>query len=84
MHQLYVVKRMSIKDMAELMKEQYNCKCTPQTLYNWLEQHDLLKLRGKGRKINISRGQKAPGGSGRMGPYAPAKQPKRPKPPWMH
>lgn len=50
----YVRKRMKLQDMADLLKEQYNIKTTPQTLYNWAETHDLLKYRGKGRKLGAN------------------------------
>ena len=69
LYQLYVVKRMNIKDIAELFKTNYNCASTPQTVYNWIKKHDLLKYRGKGRNINISRGNKS-AGAGRSGPYS--------------
>lgn len=50
----YVRKRMKLQDMADLLKEKYNIKTTPQTLYNWAERHDLLKFRGKGRKLGAN------------------------------
>lgn len=82
LYELYVKKRMGIKDMAEYFKKNYNCKVTPQTIYNWLEKYDLLKFRGKGRKINISRGQKS-NGAGRNGVYGTGMKQTKPKPPWV-
>lgn len=55
LYQLYVVKRMNIKDIAELFKTNYNCKTTPQTVYNWIKNYDLLKYRGKGRNISATK-----------------------------
>lgn len=34
-----------------MLETQYNLKVTPQTVYNWCEKYDLLKFRGKGRKL---------------------------------
>ena len=72
MYQLYVVKRMNIKDMAELFKANYNCVCTPQTIYNWLKEFDLLKFRGKGRNMSHNKGftGNKPSAQGRGGVYA--------------
>jgi hypothetical protein len=50
----YVRRRMNLKDIAELLKKDYNIKTTPQTLYNWAEKFDLLKFRGKGRKMGAN------------------------------
>jgi len=51
----YVVKRMNTKPIAELLKNKYNIEVTPQTIYNWAARYDLLKLRGKGRKLSAGR-----------------------------
>ena len=86
LHTLYVTKRMGIKEMSEYFQKNYNCKVTPQTIYNWLKNYDLLKYRGKGRNINISRGtavKPKAGPNGRGGAYGGLTQKKRPKPPWM-
>lgn len=73
LYQLYVVKRMNIKDIAELFKANYNCNATAQTVYNWIKQYDLLKYRGKGRNLGMTKGRPVPGkktqGGGRLGPY---------------
>ena len=71
LYNLYVTKRMNIKDIAELFDKNYNCKATPQTVYNWIKNYDLLKYRGKGRNINATRigtGHK-PTANGRGGVY---------------
>lgn len=47
----YVKKRRNLTDIAEILKNQYNVKVTPQTIYNWCQKYDLLKYRGKGRKL---------------------------------
>jgi hypothetical protein len=71
LYELYVKKRLGIKEMSDIFLKNYNCKVTPQSIYNWLEKYDLLKFRGKGRNINISRGQKTG-------------MAKKTKPPWLH
>lgn len=90
MYDLYVKKRMGIKQMSEIFKNNYNCDATPQTIYNWLKKMDLLKFRGKGRNIAATRGQavgprngkngKAMGTAKANGPYrgiTPKKRPTR-------
>lgn len=82
LYELYVVKRKGIREISEILENNYNCKATMQTIYNWLEKFDLLKHRGKGRNINISRGNKS--GTGGGSPYGPpaGTQKKSQKPPW--
>lgn len=72
MYNLYVTKRMNIKDIAELFKNNYNCPCTAQTVYNWLQNHDLLKYRGKGRNMSMNKGftGNKPSSQGRAGVYS--------------
>jgi len=50
----YVKKRMNMKDIVVVLKTKHNITLTPQGLYNWLSKYDLLKYRGKGRKINAN------------------------------
>lgn len=50
----YVQKRMNLKDVAALLEKSYGIKVTPQAIYNWLVKYDLLKYRGKGRKIGAN------------------------------
>ena len=42
---------MGLKQMVELIEKQYGTTVTIQTLYNWCVKFDLLKYRGKGRKM---------------------------------
>ncbi len=57
---LYVTQRKSITQIAEEMKRKYGLTVTAQTIYNRLEQFDLLKANGKGNKRNKFYGQTAP------------------------
>lgn len=50
LYEMYVKKRMNLKDIVEILAKQYNVKISTQGLYNWLEKYDLLKYRGKGKK----------------------------------
>jgi GTP-binding protein EngB required for normal cell division len=50
----YVQKRMNLKDMVQLLEKNYNIKISHQSIYNWLVKYDLLKYRGKGRKIGAN------------------------------
>lgn len=45
LHNEYVKKRRNAKDIAE------EHGCTEMTIYNHLKKHDLLRLRGKGRRL---------------------------------
>jgi hypothetical protein len=50
----YVKKRMNLKDICELLEKKYNIRITTQAVYNWAVKFDLLKYRGKGRKIGAN------------------------------
>ena len=50
----YVKKRMNLTDIAALLREKYNIAVSPQTLYNYVEKYDLLRYRGKGRKLKVN------------------------------
>ena len=50
----YVKKRMNLKDIVELLHKRYNITISTQALYNWVSKYDLLKFRGKGRKIGAN------------------------------
>jgi transposase len=50
LYEMYVKKRLNLKDIVDILAKQYNCKISTQALYNWLEKYDLLKYRGKGKK----------------------------------
>lgn len=50
----YVKKRMNLKDIVEILEKRYNIRITTQALYNWVAKYDLLKYRGKGRKIGAN------------------------------
>lgn len=58
LYQHYVQKRMNLKDIQKILKDNYNLSVTVQGLYNWVEKYDLLKYRGKGRNLK----KKAVGG----------------------
>jgi transposase len=64
----YVKKRLNLKDIVEILEKKYNIKVTPQAVYNWLVKFDLLKFRGKGRKM----------GANTQGPNKAASMGKRP------
>lgn len=51
LYEHYVKKRRNLTDICQMLETQYNLKVTPQTVYNWCEKYDLLKFRGKGRKL---------------------------------
>lgn len=51
LYEHYVKKRRNLTDICQILEVQYNLKVTPQTVYNWCERYDLLKFRGKGRKL---------------------------------
>ncbi len=84
MYTLYVQQRKSITDIAEIFTKQGD-KCSYQTIQNWLEKHDLLKLRGRGRKRVTYKGALKPATAGKPagGFYGQPKAKKRAKPPWM-
>lgn len=48
----YVKKRRNLSDICQILKNSYNIDVTPQTVYNWCEKYDLLRYRGKGRKLS--------------------------------
>ena len=52
LYEQYVKKRRNLTDICAMLENQYNLKVTPQTVYNWCEKYDLLKFRGKGRKLS--------------------------------
>jgi transposase len=54
LYNMYVKKRMNLKDIVLILDKQYNVKISTQGLYNWLEKYDLLKYRGKGKKRNAN------------------------------
>lgn len=60
MYHHYVQRRMKLADIAELIKKQYGEDVTPQTLYNWAKKFDLLKYRGKGRKLGANTQKRNP------------------------
>lgn len=45
---------MNLKDITDLMEKKYNTKISQQGLYNWLKKYDLLKYRGKGRRLGAN------------------------------
>jgi hypothetical protein len=47
----YVQKRMNLSDIQKLLKEKHGITISAQALYNWAKKHDLLKFRGKGRRL---------------------------------
>lgn len=60
LYHYYVQKRMNLKDIVELLSKKHNINVTTQAIYNWCVKYDLLKYRGKGRKIgaNMQGGKK--------------------------
>lgn len=48
----YVTKRMNMAQICEILDRDYNIQISHQALYNWCKKFDLLKYRGKGRKLN--------------------------------
>ncbi|NDB56858.1 hypothetical protein EB001_00165 [bacterium] len=51
LYDMYVKRRMNLTDICKHLEQAYNIKVTPQALYNWVKKYDLLKFRGKGRKL---------------------------------
>lgn len=67
MFDYYVKRRLNLTDIAKVLQKSYNITVTPQTLYNWAKKHELLKYRGKGRKLGANtQGGKRPA-RGKMG-----------------
>lgn len=56
LYEYYVKKRRNLTDICSVLEVQYNLKVTPQTVYNWCEKYDLLRYRGKGRKLSKKTG----------------------------
>lgn len=54
LYEHYVRRRMNLKDICDLMEKNYNTKISTQALYNWIKKYDLLKYRGKGRKLGAN------------------------------
>ena len=54
LYEHYVRRRMNLKDICELMEKKYNTTISTQGLYNWIKKFDLLKYRGKGRKLGAN------------------------------
>ena len=54
LYEHYVQRRLNMKDMCEILLDQYNIKISPQGLYNHIKKHDLLKYRGKGRRLGAN------------------------------
>ena len=63
LYEMYVKRRMNLTDICKHLENSFNIKVTPQAVYNWVKKYDLLKFRGKGRKL-------ATGGSTRAKPAA--------------
>ena len=59
LYEHYVKKRMNLSDIAKRLKKGYGIEVTPQAIYNWCKKYDLLKYRGKGRKM-MNSGKKRP------------------------
>lgn len=57
LYEMYVTRRMNLTDICKHLKNSYNIEVTPQAVYNWVKKYDLLKFRGKGRKLSVG-GQK--------------------------
>ena len=51
LYDMYVKRRMNLTDICKHLEQAYNIKVTPQALYNWVKKYDLLKFRGKGRRL---------------------------------
>lgn len=54
LYEHYVRRRMNLTDICKMMEEKYNTKISTQALYNWIKKYDLLKYRGKGRKLGAN------------------------------
>lgn len=52
LYDMYVRRRLNLTDIAKHLKKAYNIEVTPQAIYNWVKKYDLLKYRGKGRKLS--------------------------------
>lgn len=50
----YVDQKMSLKDISALLKKDYGIEITEQALYNWCKKFDLLKFRGRGRRLGAN------------------------------
>jgi hypothetical protein len=53
LYQKYVVERLTLTRIQKLLKERHGITISTQALYNWCKKHDLLKYRGKGRKLKM-------------------------------
>lgn len=51
LYEMYVQRRMNLTDICKHLSKTYNIEVTPQAIYNWVKKYDLLKFRGKGRKL---------------------------------
>lgn len=62
LYEMYVTRRMNLTDICKHLKNSYNIEVTPQGVYNWVKKYDLLKYRGKGRKLSVGgqRREKSP------------------------
>lgn len=54
LYEMYVKKRMNLKDIVEILDKKYDIHITTQAVYNHIKRHDLLKYRGKGRKLGAN------------------------------
>lgn len=54
LYEMYVKKRLNLKDIQKILAESYMEKVSIQTLYNWVAKYDLLKFRGKGRNLKAN------------------------------
>jgi len=52
LYEMYVQRRMNLTDICKHLHKTYNIEITPQAIYNWVKKYDLLKFRGKGRKLS--------------------------------
>jgi len=52
LYEYYVKRRMNLTDLVDILDKQYGVKVSPQAVWNWLNKYDLLKYRGKGRKLS--------------------------------
>lgn len=58
LYEMYVKKRMNLKDIQEFLLKKYNIQITTQAIYNHCKKHDLLKYRGKGKRLGANLQQK--------------------------
>lgn len=70
----YVIKRRNMTDICEILDKEYNVKISHQALYNWCKKFDLLKYRGKGRKLNAQLTNPKAGRKVRPKPVSPVQQ----------